>query len=345
MLRIFYSWASDGPLARNRVIIRNALKAAVGELCSPTRHDVPEGDRQLVECDGSHTGDIVEFITTNLPSCHAHVVDVTFVTPPELPDGYRRCPNPNNMFELGYAMNCLGKERCVLVFNEDHGRIADLPFDINKLNVIGFKGGDKDDRNEGLTRRLTIALDGAVSDYGQMASGLAAGFRRCLDQLLPFYQAFLLGQARDERLAAVSDQLLRQQSDPHRLAELFRLSMELFRGDSLAAASPFPVQFHPGEHQKWGLVFGVYLQRLSQDCQRLLHRFRRLGTSRLYRRVESVGEEAGHLERLCRRVASDVPDLLFDDLMAEEMTAFLGEFVEARRELAALAAPSDRVHG
>src|SRR5438477_10410534 len=61
VLRIFYSWASDETLSRNRVIIRNALDAALAELCSPQGHDVPEGQRQVVECDGSQAGDIVEF--------------------------------------------------------------------------------------------------------------------------------------------------------------------------------------------------------------------------------------------------------------------------------------------
>ncbi len=331
-MRIFYSWASDAVLARNRVIVKNALDGAVEKLCSPDRHGIPGDERKIVECDGVQPGDIVSFITTNLPTCHAHVVDVTFVTPPEAT--YRRCPNPNTMFEAGFALSCLGEDRVVLVFNQDHGDIAELPFDINKLNVIGFKGSEKSHRSQLLTDRLVQALDPAVQDYRDLSRGLAVAIRRALDGLLPFFQDFLREHSGDEAFVAASLRLFDLASEQYPVPELLERSLHLFHRNSLAGRPPCPDGAAGKGYPQWGHIFGVHLQRLHNECRRLLHRYRRLRASRLHRRLEDMAEEAGHLERLCHRVVSDIPDMVFDTIMVEELMAFLRGMIDARRDLA-----------
>jgi hypothetical protein len=67
------------------------------------------------------------------------VCDITTINP-GAPDNQRRVPNPNVMFELGYAVAQLGWERIVLVFNRAHGAFPDdVPFDIKGHRVSDYE--------------------------------------------------------------------------------------------------------------------------------------------------------------------------------------------------------------
>ena len=50
----------------------------------------------------------------------------------------RKYINQNVAYELGLAVGALGWERIVLVFNEDSGKIEELPFDINHHRSLKF---------------------------------------------------------------------------------------------------------------------------------------------------------------------------------------------------------------
>ena len=53
----------------------------------------------------------------------------------------------------------------------------------------------------------------------------------------------------------------------------------------------------------------------------------------MFRQVERVGIEAGHLERLIERVVNRVPDLMVNEIIVDEILAFLHDVVEVRRQV------------
>jgi len=65
-------------------------------------------------------------------------------------------PNPNVLIELGYAVKTLGWNRIVCIFNEESGRIQDLPFDLRQRRVRSYKLKEGDDKTE--QRKLLTSL-------------------------------------------------------------------------------------------------------------------------------------------------------------------------------------------
>lgn len=51
----------------------------------------------------------------------------------------RKTPNPNVMYELGYAVAKLGWKRIILILNEEYGSIKDVPFDIQQHIITKYK--------------------------------------------------------------------------------------------------------------------------------------------------------------------------------------------------------------
>ena len=51
----------------------------------------------------------------------------------------RKTPNPNVMYELGYAVAKLGWERIILILNQEYGEISDVPFDIQQHSITSYK--------------------------------------------------------------------------------------------------------------------------------------------------------------------------------------------------------------
>ena len=51
----------------------------------------------------------------------------------------KKTPNPNVLFELGYAIALLGEKNTICVFNSESGNIQDLPFDIRGLRIQPYK--------------------------------------------------------------------------------------------------------------------------------------------------------------------------------------------------------------
>jgi hypothetical protein len=81
------------------------------------------------------------------------VADVSFITPLTA-DGpeQKRCPNPNVLLELGYALRHLGGPHVLLVFNEFYGSEKELPFDLRGRRVIKYRS-EPDDTDRATPRR------------------------------------------------------------------------------------------------------------------------------------------------------------------------------------------------
>ncbi len=130
---IFYSWQSSIGGNANRGYIRDKIKSALSTL---------EVQYTILEDSRGTTGapDIPNEILTQIAQSDLFVCDVTPVYIYIIDDNTKKgIPNPNVMFELGFAVRCLGWERIICICNEEFGHIDCLPFDISKPRLFHLK--------------------------------------------------------------------------------------------------------------------------------------------------------------------------------------------------------------
>jgi hypothetical protein len=332
MLRIFYSWISDKPREANRVHVFRALSEALRQAAD--RLGASREQAEVVQCERFSTPtDIPRYIVETVPACHALVGDVSFVN--AVGEGLiRQTPNPNVMFEVGLAMQCFGPGKVILVFNTDSGDPAGLPFDIRNHSVITWSAQEPPAR---LARALREPVEVVFRDYLTLVNRLAQELDRCFGSLLRFLEQFLSRhvEARRPGFTKESMALFHQGPEGEALlpqAEYVAQALREYQRQFLGAPSAVE-GITEGNH------FAIILQRLHHDCERLAYRYRELRGSDLFRHLEQVGIEAGHLERLLERVLNRVPDLMVNDIIVDEILGFLRDVVEARRQVARWANP------
>jgi hypothetical protein len=128
-VHLFYSWQSDRDSALCRNFIEIALEAAK-ERIEAERGILLEIDRDTKGVAG--TPPITDTILRKIRACDIFVADMSFVgrADSDEPGGGKLVPNPNVMFEYGYARHVLGDEHILLAFNAAFGSFKDLPFDL-----------------------------------------------------------------------------------------------------------------------------------------------------------------------------------------------------------------------
>jgi hypothetical protein len=125
---IFYAWQSDMPPNGNRYLIEEAINEACGIISS--RATYPYAVSLTSDTKGiPGLCDIPKEILKKIRTADAVVLDLTFIAktgtkPPKY------CPNPNVLFELGYAFRAVGSKRLICVMNEKFGPAAATLFDI-----------------------------------------------------------------------------------------------------------------------------------------------------------------------------------------------------------------------
>ena len=131
---VFFSWQSDSPV--ERPVIETALREAIAAVAADTQLVVrPELDHDTRGLPGAPA--VVGAILAKIDRSAAFVADVT-PTYSRTAGGSRRSPNPNVLFELGYAFKRLGTERIILVLNELVASPEALPFDLRGNRILSF---------------------------------------------------------------------------------------------------------------------------------------------------------------------------------------------------------------
>ena len=131
-MKIFYSWQSDLPNNTNRGFIEKALTNAVKAIRNDASIAVePVIDRDTLGFSG--TPNIPQTILQKIDECDVFVCDVSIINSGSK---FRSTPNPNVLFELGYALKKLSWDRIIMVMNGTYGKISELPFDLEKRRVI-----------------------------------------------------------------------------------------------------------------------------------------------------------------------------------------------------------------
>ena len=138
VFRIFFSWASEN---KNISILRNAIEEAVLELNQIKYKDL---HYQYEEATRNEPGSphIVQTIFKKISFCDCAIFDVTpfysFAGNKNKTD--KLSPNPNVIFEYGYAMATIGEGRCILLINDERIEDNSLPFDIRQNRASKFNG-------------------------------------------------------------------------------------------------------------------------------------------------------------------------------------------------------------
>lgn len=135
MTTIFFSWQSDLPNKTNRNWIENSIKLALKKMNQDSPYSlITEIDRDTKGVLGSP--DIVDSILTKIDKCGLFIADISIIN--SSLNG-KRTPNPNVLFELGYAVKCLGWDRVICVFNSDFGDVSELPFDLRNRRILTYE--------------------------------------------------------------------------------------------------------------------------------------------------------------------------------------------------------------
>lgn len=150
---VFYSWQSDLPNATNRGIIQDALEIAVKAISSDDTIALePVIDRDTQGMAGSP--DIRTTIFSKIEAADVFVADVSIVG--KISEK-KNTPNPNVLLECGFAMNALGYDKIILVFNDAFGDPPDLPFDLSGRRLITYTS-KKEDTDRATPRKLLAKI-------------------------------------------------------------------------------------------------------------------------------------------------------------------------------------------
>jgi hypothetical protein len=168
-LSVFYSWQSDLPNSTNRTFVERALKVALGSLQAQLEATlVPCLDRDTQNVPG--TPDIVSTIFNKIEESHVFVSDISIVNRDAVPE--RRTPNPNVLFELGYAVKHLGWDKIICVYNLAYGDTQDLPFDLRTRRVLTYRASSDAAENgkerDLLARKLADAIRMVIEHERQL---------------------------------------------------------------------------------------------------------------------------------------------------------------------------------
>ena len=149
---VFYAWQAQRPGTCNRYLIEEALERALKDPASDKEEPLAfELDQDARGEPGA--AEISAAILRKIDECAIFVADVTPVG--TLING-KVTPNPNVLFELGYAWHKLGPGRIILVLNDAFGTPEELPFDISKRSLVRYRR-DSDDADGPASVRAILA--------------------------------------------------------------------------------------------------------------------------------------------------------------------------------------------
>jgi Predicted nucleotide-binding protein containing TIR-like domain len=160
---VFFAWQTDSPGITNRYAIRHALKFAAKKLKKEFAYQKIAFDLQEATRGEPGSPNIPQTILKKIEASDIFVCDLTTaVEQSTLPA--KASPNPNVVFELGFAVAHLGWSRVIMVFNEAFGVFPDdLPFDLDRQRASRYQiredpDASKDSARAELESLLTDAL-------------------------------------------------------------------------------------------------------------------------------------------------------------------------------------------
>lgn len=140
---IFFSWQSDLSSELYREFIKSSLQQSIKEL--NRSEAIVEG--RVDEATENVPGwpEITSTILNKIDNACIFVADISLVGKTDS----KHVPNPNVMYELGYALKALGRDHIICVVNKaslPDGKIESLPFDLRASRPITYKLSGEDNK-------------------------------------------------------------------------------------------------------------------------------------------------------------------------------------------------------
>lgn len=162
---LFYSWQSDLANRLNRSFIQDVLEKAASSISKDENFSFEAVvDRDTYGIPGSPS--IVESITGKIARSDVFICDISIINAAS--EG-RPTPNPNVLYELGFASAILGWERIILIQNTAFGGPDKLPFDLRGRRILQYHLDDtlanKADEKQKLKQKLISIFHDALEYY------------------------------------------------------------------------------------------------------------------------------------------------------------------------------------
>lgn len=156
-ITIFFSWQSQLDKNKNTNFIRKALRKAIKKIESKNKNTKIILDEATRGETGSPS--ITETIQQKIPLCNIFIADVTITSPKN--NENILTPNPNVMFELGFAVAEIGWPRTICLINEHYQHtINELPFDIRGQRISPYNSdASAEELTENLHGYITAIID------------------------------------------------------------------------------------------------------------------------------------------------------------------------------------------
>lgn len=155
---IFYSWQSDLPNKDNRSFIENCIEKSIKKIKVGFEVGLTVAlDRDTKKMVG--TPDIAGTIFDKIAKADVFICDISIINGD---DQGRKCPNPNVLLELGYAVKTLGWDRIICFYNIKYGSIDNVPFDLSHRRIFCYNS-DKANEKEEVSRALAVAIKEMMS--------------------------------------------------------------------------------------------------------------------------------------------------------------------------------------
>jgi hypothetical protein len=142
VIKIFYSWQEDINPKINKYYLKDCIEKAIKEINKNNKFNISL-DRDTYRVSGSP--DIIDEILKKISNSDIFIADISIINKNKFKVFKQRkmTPNPNVLFELGFAVSKLGWNRIICLTNLEFGKIENLPFDIRKNRVTKFKNSAK----------------------------------------------------------------------------------------------------------------------------------------------------------------------------------------------------------
>lgn len=150
---IFYSWQSDLPNKDNRSFIENCIEKAIKK----DKLGFEAGLTIAVDRDTKKTvgtPDIAGTIFDKIAKTDIFICDISIINGN---DKGRKCPNPNVLLELGYAVRTLGWDRIICFYNLKYGDIKCVPFDLSHRRIFCYNSDNENEKEE-VSKALSVGM-------------------------------------------------------------------------------------------------------------------------------------------------------------------------------------------
>ncbi len=162
-IRVFHAWQSDISKSTNRYLIRDSLEKAIEKLNASGEHSARIAMDEATR-DEPGSPNIATTIESKIDLCDVFVGDVSIINQDTRQP--RPVPNPNVVYETGWAAARIGWGRVILLHNLATGPLEDLPFDIRGRRVSSYRADETTSipavRNH-LSKLLGVAIGGSIA--------------------------------------------------------------------------------------------------------------------------------------------------------------------------------------